>query len=452
MRASKALLFPMILFFGLSSFSQVNADLEQGMKPYGSYHGGDLDHISLSNGNLFFQADLLTYSQRSGELSYPIVLRYNEENLSEFQNCQPGQQLTQCQINVIFGPQAVAPQGISYGNAMYIGYEGLPSVVGNALDPGFSTGLAYYGSLIYVQTSSVVTPDGSLHQLVGTNNGQVTTDGSGFFLDSNGVLHDRGGTKYSSSTAEDANGNQISLSTGKDTLGRQISALPGPAYPAATPPTSTASLSSCPTLNYAHQPVTYAYTWAVPTINGGTLPLTLCYASVYVRTNFFNGENSNNWHELSQSFAMLQSLVFPDNTYWAFEYDAADPNDASSIAFADLLKVTLPTGGSISYTWGPCSCATLYARSVMTRSVDANDGTGSKTWNYSYTNTPTARLPWCRILLEMKPRMVLPNWVGCRIRSMKLRPSIFRAHIPVGPCSRQCRRITSSPVIRGIRM
>src|SRR5262249_52795050 len=79
-------------------------------------------------------------------------------------------------------------------------------------------------------------------------------------------------------------------------------------------------------------------------------------------------------------------VVFPDNTYWAFQYDAADPNNNASIALADLLKITFPTGGSVSYTWGACSCTSLFGRSVMTRAVDANDGTGPKTWHYSYNN------------------------------------------------------------------
>jgi RHS repeat-associated protein len=390
MRSGKLLLSLSTLLFSLFCHGQVAPDLEQGMKPYGSYHGGDLDHISLSNGNLFFQTNLLTYSQRAEELAYPIVLQYNNENFSQFQQCQQGQQLPQCQINIVFGPQAFAPQGANSGNAVWIGFEGTPTVAENAPDPGFNTGLVYYGNPIYVQTYSVMMPDGSVHQLVNTNTGKATTDGSGYFVDSAGTLHDRSGTKYlSNGVIEDANGNQMNLATGKDTLGRQIPAFPGPANPAATPPSSTVNLATCPTLNYSHQPVTYAYMWNLPTINGGTLPLTLCYASVYVRTNFFGGVNSSNWHELSQNFTMLQSVVFPDSTYWAFEYDAADPNNTSSIALADLLKVKFPTGGSIAYTWSGISGADMTNRAVQTRSVDANDGAGPKTWQYIYSNYNT---------------------------------------------------------------
>src|SRR5262249_45206845 len=164
-------------------------------------------------------------------------------------------------------------------------------------------------------------------------------------------------------------------------------AAPGPASPAANPPpASTASLNACPVLNYAFQPVTFAYTWSLPTTNGGTLPLIVCFASVYVRTNFFGGLNPSHFFDLSKSFTMLQSVVFPDNTFWAFKYDAADPNNTASFAYADLLQITLPTGGTISYTWttnAGAGCGNdIGSRSVATRTVNANDGAGPHTWTY----------------------------------------------------------------------
>ena len=40
-----------------------------------------MDTVSMSNGNLFFQATLLSYPQR-GNFSYPTVLQYNNETFS----------------------------------------------------------------------------------------------------------------------------------------------------------------------------------------------------------------------------------------------------------------------------------------------------------------------------------------------------------------------------------
>jgi hypothetical protein len=97
-------LIAVIIAGSVSLWSQVSPDLEQGMKPYGSYNGGNLDHTSLSNGNLFFQAPLLSYPQR-GEFSYPIVLQYNNENFTIFDAaCPPPGKPATYQHNVVFGP------------------------------------------------------------------------------------------------------------------------------------------------------------------------------------------------------------------------------------------------------------------------------------------------------------------------------------------------------------
>jgi RHS repeat-associated protein len=377
-----------ILAGSLGVLAQVNPDLEQGVKPYGSYHGGSLDRINIQNGNLFFQAGLLSYSQRGGELAYPIVLRYNNENFTLYQPpCVAGTKPAQCPQYVFFGPSWEATD-TSVGNAVTVGFDGFPGGTSTSIN----TGLSYNGQPIYVDASSVLTQDGSLHQLVNANSGVLVTDGSGFYAANAGPLLGRNGTKYSSNV-EDRNGNQFTISsagTWTDTLGRQIPPMPGPAHPGDNPPASTASLGACPALGYANQPVTFAYTWNLPTMGGGSLPLILCYASVYVRSNFFHGVNPTFFHEVSQSFTMLQSVVLPDSTYWAFEYDAADPNNSASIALADLLKVTLPTGGTLAYTWGASGiCGTGFGRGVHTRTVDANDGTGPHTWTYGNGATVT---------------------------------------------------------------
>jgi RHS repeat-associated protein len=373
-----------VVFGGAVAMGQVSPDLDQGMKPYGSYHGGDLDHISMSNGNVFFLADLLAYAQR-GELPYRIVLQYNNENFSIYQqSCPPGVKNPPCPIRYIFGPPWVT-NGVSLGNSVIIGPEAPPRIIPNG--PKINTGYSLNGQPIYVQLYAVLTSDGSMHPLANTDSGAFTLDGSDFANNNSvGVLLDRHGNKFNGTIAEDPNGNQINYSTGADTLNRQIPPMPGPnGNYAATPPASTGSLSACPALGYANQTAAYAYLWNLPTTNGGTLPLTLCYTSVYVNS----GADSSSIYQVHQSFFMLQSVVFPDNTYWAFQYDAGDPNNSSLAAFGDLLKVTLPTGGSVSYTWAWCSCSTPGARSVVTRSVDANDGNGPRTWHYSYGGQPT---------------------------------------------------------------
>jgi hypothetical protein len=370
---SRCVVLLAVLGGAMVGLGQVSPDLEQGMKPYGSYHGGAIDQVGLNNQNLFLRAPLFAYSQRGGELAYPVVLQYNNKNFSMYQPpCAPGAKLgtTQCPLRLfmVFNPSPFANNSVSHGNSVTVGFAGLPGGGG----PRINTGLVFNQQPIFVQPFSLLMPDGSMHQLVTTDSGSATTDGSGFSggVDSDGTI---GGSK-------DRNGNLLSPTT--DTLGRQFPVPPLPTLPPAAPNPSTASLSACPALNYANQPVTFAYTWSLPTVNGGTLPLILCYAGVLVQTGI---PNVPPIFQVSKTFPMLQSVVFPDNTYWAFQYDAADPNNSSSIGFGDLLKVTLPIGGSITYTWGSwagCNGST-YSRGVLTRTVDANDGSGPRTWTYA---------------------------------------------------------------------
>src|SRR5262249_52404297 len=145
----------------------------------------------------------------------------------------------------------------------------------------------------------------------------------------------------------------LSSSTWIDTLGRQIAKAPSPAQPNGSPVNpSTASLSACPVVNYPNQPVTFAYVWNLPTAKGGTLPLVLCYAAVYVRSHLFAGNNPSFWHEVNQSFNLLQSVSFPDGSYWAFAYAGADPSNIASYAPGVLQQIRMPTGGTITYGSG----------------------------------------------------------------------------------------------------
>src|SRR5262249_1385513 len=106
--------------------AQATPDVEQGMKPYGSYHGGAIAQVSLSNQNLVLQAGLTDYGQRGSALAYPVVLRYNNKNFSTYQTpCPPGAKLgtVQCplRLKVIFGPNPLHTQNKSYGASVMAG-------------------------------------------------------------------------------------------------------------------------------------------------------------------------------------------------------------------------------------------------------------------------------------------------------------------------------------------
>src|SRR5262245_14476448 len=128
MRSGKLLaIVAIILLSRISLYSQAAPDLEQGLKPYGSFHGGDLDHVSLTNGNLFFLGRLFSYFER-GELDYPIELQYDNKNFSFYQTCAPPPSHS-CSNTAVFGAPPDNPQQ-SNGSSVTLGFEGLPTVVG----------------------------------------------------------------------------------------------------------------------------------------------------------------------------------------------------------------------------------------------------------------------------------------------------------------------------------
>ena len=76
---------------------------------------------------------------------------------------------------------------------------------------------------------------------------------------------------------------------------------------------------------------------------------------------------------------VLQSIVLPNGLSWDFTYDG----------FSDLAQITTPTGGTISYNWGITQMCVVggtypqnYTSTMIYRSENANDGTGTHTWYY----------------------------------------------------------------------
>jgi RHS repeat-associated protein len=368
------------------AMAQSNPSTDQGMKPYDSFHGGAIDSISITSGNLFVHRQLYASGQR-GRAALTLSLQYNNKGY-RLQTACTTTTTTVCDYTWHW-----------QGSGVVLFPDQTMSVSSQNVDSGFQTGT---GQEIFVTVYTARTSDGSTHPLADTGNGYRSIDASGILWNGGSftTAQDRNGMYESlAGTTTDANGNSTSTdSSGNwiDTLGRVIPAIPGPATSTATPPASTASLSSCPNLNLTYQPVTYAYNWNPPGPTGNS-PYILCYASVYVRTAFFGSSytNTQNFHDVSQSLTMLQSVVQPDGSAWIFTYDGANPNDTTSIAYGDLLKIGFPTGGSISYTYATeymyqgqweSGMPTTQSRSVTSRTVDASDGTGPHTWTYNWVS------------------------------------------------------------------
>jgi len=214
-------------------------------------------------------------------------------------------------------------------------------------------------------------------------------DASGFKIDAANTIYFPNGTRifpYGSPVAgqkeEDVDGNQITFNTTiTDTVGRVI---PDPHFMQNLQ--STTDFSGCT----GPQVTTYAWLWQVPGSNGSTNTFKFCFTNVHIFTHHFATDDGAHI-EPNQDLAMMQSIVLPDNTAFTFAY--SEP-DANGVNWGDLVKVTLPAGGSISYTWDhPVGCQVPFGHvgstsaRLLTRTVDANDGTGPHTWNYSISQS-----------------------------------------------------------------
>jgi RHS repeat-associated protein len=390
------------------------ADDQMGLQPYQSYHGGDIDHISLSNGTLSFDYPFLSYSQR-GSLSLSFSMLYNNQpqHLGQLCTPEPPPNAPKCLWLWGFTPVASAlpleKGDVFVGWAQQEAFYSADSTVkvGSTANYHYSNWsvqaadgskhpLGNLGSQTYINASpdfySVASgPFESLDATGWRANGSLTTDDygttaptAGQIVDSNGMV---GGTL-------DPNGNLISTilnSSGtiiafNDTVGRQI-----PAPPIASSASNT-DTTTCPVSPLL---VDHAVLWSVSAPNGGTSNYKFCYAVITI--NIPPGSSSAYPYQGLSNKVVLQSIVLPDLHSWNFQYN--DPGDGSTyngtpVNYGTLTQITLPTGGTVSYTYvttesGRITCQND-GRWVASRTVNANDGTGSHMWTYSYSTSTTS--------------------------------------------------------------
>jgi hypothetical protein len=352
--------------FPLAALAQ--AANEQGINPYGSYHGGDLDQVSVQNGHLELRIPIKDYPQRGGKLGLTFIVRYHNAVWNERKSCPP-----------ISGGCLYFWEWDQAPGAQFVLEQGAPGITSTVLNPQTNCGQI----ACYLYAYALLMPDGAQHPLGNIGGTQYESlDATGFKWDSsNGTITLADGTRYVTPSSgipylEDVNGNQISLgSTVGDSLGRNVPAGPSIA---------TSDFSGCTGL----LPIASAALWSVPGSNGATETFKFCFANVHIFTNHhFSGGLPQNQTQIQGNVSMLQSIVLPDETAWTFDYSQPDAN---GINWGDLVKITYPTGGAISYTWSHgVGCNVLWgppgstSGSVLTRAVDANDGSGPQTWHYA---------------------------------------------------------------------
>ena len=366
---------------------------DMGLKPFGAYHGGNFDTVSMSNGNLFVKIPLFSIPQRgSVPLSYSLV--YNTRHSKTYKSScmkeltdQGTEDACTTQIRwagstpfVSGGADAGTPGGVVlrqetiFGaaqgpfeartwDACYpfpVGPPGAPNMYCIANSIGYtyrvfidSTGASHMGGEI---------ARGIWRSLDGSN--FYYEESTGVSKNADGLFNN--GTADASGCTYDPNGNCVASTV--DTLNRPI--------PNQVRAQTTADCPSGP------RQVAMEGTLDVPGLNSSNLHYIFCYVNVTVVDSVVFSTTADPVTTTDSSGYFLQSVKLPDSTAWQFEY-----YDTTG----DLKKMTLPLGGSISYETtqttideGDVRATPGGASSVLSRTLDANDGSAPSVTHYSY--------------------------------------------------------------------
>ncbi len=371
----------------LGAFAQNNVDETQGLKPYDSWHGGDLDSVSLTNGALALHIPLVCFPQRGSlELCYSIT--YSGKQWTVLSQCQPTTQGQNCTYQ--WEP---LPRGgkLPYKTSIGINYPVSGAFIAASTDWWFQRA----ANISLPQYSAdIMSPDGNIHSF-GTSDSSLvyplhSIDATGLLqlnantlILPNGTRLDYPNSSENSSGVEptaviDANGNQITLTSSgwTDSLQRTIPGSTGSSG-LMEPGIASTDLSRCPA------GAATARVWDVPAYGpaGTTRRFTFCYSNVSISTNFPNPGGFTVTQYSPTNTLLLTAVVLPDGTMWTLAYDN----------YGSITRLGFPTGGSLSYGYGfgPGCCSSSQnptgSRWVTSRSVDANDGSGGHTWQYNYT-------------------------------------------------------------------
>ena len=307
---------------------------------------------SINIGNLNVHLDIPIYSRAGRGIPFNFVLTY-DSNFWKNQNGQawiPTQSfgwgtsnLGSVTYDPVQGNLCPAPSGniheTNLTNFVYTDPSGTPHAM---------NGTAVDGSMcdtIYVRSSTGSAKDGSGFSLWfipnadGTQSWYVTEPGGNVYW-SGGLIQDR-------------NGNQIAIgTTNVDTLGTTV-------------------------LTKSGNPPSVSYTYSAP---GGSKSVVVTYVSHTIRTNFGGSYVVNSraypTTQYNSTGYLPDRVTYPDGTYYQFTYEPTW--NIPGAVTGRLATIRLPTGATISYTYGDGTTVTSYgAPRGLTRTTP--DGA----WQYS---------------------------------------------------------------------
>jgi YD repeat-containing protein len=399
--------------FNCAAIAQYGNPLtESGFKPFGSFDQTAIDSVNLVNFQLNLRIPLVSYSQRGKMFPIGYHVAYDSNVVGPVYGTYP------C---TAFGSDCNATGTCADFNndCNYTVLLGESITGGLVIAP--DNGFGRSGPI-------VSTADGAMHETaqVPSLGGIMTLDTSGYYdtnpIGGNGLpdtLKSSGGisvNEYPGPTDYiDPSGNTVTPTA--DTIGRPIldwnslnddpnSLDPYSNGESGTGWTHTTDFSNCT----GPFPTVDAAIVSFPSLNNGSAQYKICYADFYVASGYENtldytdnGALPYGQWTLSPTYSYppvvrMQSIVLPNLTAYTFQYDGYATSDAATAAgaFGDLLQITLPTGGTIAYTWSnpayppaATGClASVSARVLTSRTVNANDGTGPHAWTYRMAPGP----------------------------------------------------------------
>lgn len=353
----------------LTSAGLASAQVATGTPPFGSFGGGP-DVVNLANLNAHISVPVFSKVGRglpfSSQLGYDTSIWYPVGS--------SGSKTWQPLVSWGWNQQTASVTGYTTATFTYSQDVCLP-----IHNPPTYKYVTTQTNFVYYDTS------GTTHPFVGTlidstgscSNSNIlsftatATDASGLQLNANAISYDTvvtpsgtvivpPGPNYLSDGGSemDANGNEISISGSDvftDTLGSTALTVAGSGTPA--------------------NPMTYTYT--AP--SGSNVAYTVKYTAYTVKTNY----GCSGISEYGPTAQDLPSEIdLPNGTKYTFTYEAT-PSYSGDVT-GRLASVTLPTGGTISYTYtGGSNGITCADGSTATLTRTTPDGT----WIYAHSES-----------------------------------------------------------------
>jgi hypothetical protein len=358
--------------------AQDDTTIAVGIDPHHSYSADSFGQINRLNGALSGDIPLASFPQK-GSLQLTFSLQLAGANLWQLISTDPNgsgvDQLIYWSPSNAFGPVLTTNYNYTYADPSFIPNSGEYSPQTTLIDPQQGQHLLLSDATNPLNLSRAF--DGTGYMANGSN----LTLPNGTIIVSN---------SDSSTTVRDVDGNIINIGSPyasspgviQDSAGRIIPGVDGLNGGYEFPASATPSVSGCPVLGYINQPLVGSAAWQIPGPNSGTSSFLVCYTKLYYQISSNVSSNDAQY--------VIQSVVLPNNTYWAFDYDADDPS-YSGLATGNITKITNPLGASESYSYGgtaPCSAPGGDIQQYGVTAKTLNDGNGgSASWSYVYSNT-----------------------------------------------------------------